>query len=198
MKKSTQAAVEARLMLEACVSKEEIEVAASEAARLVMSAGAEPTIIDAWVRAAYLRIGAKISNSEAFKLPTPPIGDIVIWYEHGIASEGKCFPAIVYAQLEPGVLTLIPIKPSGIFGTARATTVFWEKHHAIRSPSSEKRRTCGSWDYPKGRKIPKDDYAFQQELEQRDLAISKRDEDRAAMRKLIQQQAEEERAKAAS
>lgn len=124
--------------------------------------------------------------------PTPPVGEVVIWYiggdkRHpvparvsGVESAGRVkltvFPWSAFPQHKPGVYHV----------SARI-------HDKPGNPTT---RNCGSWDYVRG-KVPKEDYATHEaELDKRQANLKKAEEEAAgAALKYAEQRAKTEEGK---
>lgn len=107
------------------------------------------------------------------KLPTPPVGLCVQWFEGG--DRRRVFAARVIAIEVPGRVHLevkapgkIPVEKKGVYHVSYRI----HKVHGNQNTSN-----CGSWDYLPGYSMTKRDYAFhEEELEKREMTLMAQEE----------------------
>lgn len=89
-------------------------------------------------------------------MPTPPVGEPVVWYMGGT---GRPIPALVADIEDPGKLKL-KVFPWASF-PRDVPGVFYKGHPVHEKPNNQQTVRCGSWDYV--RKPPAEDYNLHKE-----------------------------------
>jgi hypothetical protein len=96
-------------------------------------------------------------------IPTPPVGRIVIWYEHGIVGKEKGHPAVVISQEGAGRVSISLLARSR--GTVK-TGVKYRSMDDAQNPANQATYRFGCWDYVQGESPTKTTHAdYQTHLE---------------------------------
>lgn len=97
-----------------------------------------------------------LAKEKANLFPTPPIGRIVLWHEHGSVKPEHAIPAIVTAQEGPGRVSLALLSRSR--GAVKSGVKYHEMPDA-KNPSVRATYNFGCWTYVDGDKPTKETHA---------------------------------------
>lgn len=100
----------------------------------------------------------ELDELEADPLPTPNVGETVIWYRAGKVDRDNMAPAIVTGVDGPGQLTLTVLAPMRFVEHKKGVLHTSHRMHKVRHNSITV--DTGSWDYRDGQKATKDHYAL--------------------------------------
>jgi len=116
---------------------------------------------------------AAIEKDEQRRLPTPPIGTPIQWYETG--NKEFTLAGRVTGIEGPGRLKVAVDRINAI--TQHKTAVYHVNSPVHDQANNSTTYRCGSWDYLPGTKIPKEHYElFDQEIERRKENLRKAEE----------------------
>jgi hypothetical protein len=118
-------------------------------------------------------VWAGLEEEKRNKLPTPPVGTPVQWYQGG--DRRMVFAGQVLAVEVPGRVT-IRIAAPGKFAEDKKG-VYHVSYRMHKVPGHQNTQKCGSWDYLPGHTVHKRDYGFhEEELEKRELNLLNQEE----------------------
>ena len=86
-----------------------------------------------------------MSNIPTVRVPMPPVGLPVLWYQHGVINPQKAFPAVVVQSTDRGTITLLVFKGDGHVRTVVGT--WWAHDPALVTRDHGARSQRGCWDY---------------------------------------------------
>lgn len=116
---------------------------------------------------------AAIERDEALRLPTPPVGTTVQWYDHGDIR----FPtAAIVTEVEgPGRVKLAVFRVNAL--PQHKPGVYHVDSLIHDQANNQTTYRCGSWGYPQGVKPPKEHYELHvQDVERRKEHLRKAEE----------------------